>query len=108
MRGKLRSYFYWKSSIGKMQRALRKSGGKGGGGGGGGANKGASGNGSGSAAGTENAALKRKAEWQRGQAPSGKRRRVRGGGNVNVGKVEKPVGADADALAKESGEMADM
>lgn len=114
MRQKLKSYFWWKSSIGKMQRSLRKSGGKGGSSGG---NKGASGSASGSGsggaaggAGVENAALKRKAEWQRGQAPSGKRRRVRGGGNLNVGgaKVEKPVGADAEALEKEAGEVADM
>lgn len=105
MRSKLSSYFFWKAAMGTMQRNLR---------------------GGGvrpqkvelvrSEGGFEGQAVRRKAEWQRGQAPSGKRRRVRGGGAVSVAGGSqgdrKPStgegGADADALASEAGDLADM
>jgi DNA excision repair protein ERCC-4 len=119
---KLESYFFWKASVGKMQRNLRRQG------------KFSKLN-AGAAAATppiasgnrpvvsaadanqyENAALKRKAEYRRGQAPSTKRRRVRGGGAVGATtttetdrKLFAPsTGANPDALESEAGVMADM
>jgi DNA excision repair protein ERCC-4 len=125
MMGKLESYFWWKARMGKMQRNLRKSNGGGGGGGsnagGNNATKGSNGAKSTTATGSggqngntgyESAALKRKTEWQRGQAPSNKRRRTRGRGSISVGGVatSRPsaTGANVEALEKESGEVADM
>lgn len=107
LESKLNSYFFWKASMGKLQKSLKRTPGF---------NKGerrsssssSSTNGassssssstagafaaskskpdaSGSAAVTEgelSAALKRK-DWKRGSAPSAKRRRVRGGGAVGA------------------------
>ncbi|KAK4055410.1 DNA repair protein RAD16 [Microbotryomycetes sp. JL221] len=99
MISKVKDYFFWKGRMGKMQRNLKKksstlenkvgSGGNVAGSSGSGSTGSSSmsvnnNNGSTQKYGTESAALKRKQEWQRGQAPSTKRRRVRGGGNVNV------------------------
>lgn len=105
MRSKLSSYFFWKAAMGTMQRNLRgggvrpqkdemvRSGG-----------------------GFEGQAVRRKAEWQRGQATSRKRRRVRGGGAVSIAGgsqgERKPSlgeeGSNADALESEAGDLADM
>lgn len=128
MLGKLEGYFWWKARIGKMQRNLRKhkrsSGSTTGSGSGpsGGTNNGKAPPGnsigktsnagvSGGNVGFESAALKRKTEWQRGQAPSNKRRRTRGGGTMSVTSgLSRPAatGANVEALEKESGEVSDM
>ena len=122
MRSKLQSYFYWKAAMGKMKRSLKNDGSGTGGSGGNthksnglGIHKNAGGNGAfnvPTAVGMQSAALRRKAEWQRGQAPSTKRRRTRGGGSVNVGSsgetMVKDTGANVDALVKDAGEMADL
>lgn len=73
----------------------------------------------------ESIALKRKDAMQKGQAPSNKRRRVRGGGTITVGDRDASngnalasgsgnvmvlapnVGADADALEAESLDIAE-
>ncbi|KAM0790973.1 hypothetical protein ACM66B_004275 [Microbotryomycetes sp. NB124-2] len=128
MRSKLESYFIWKGQVGKMQRALKKSDNNNKasssttGAGSSSSSSAANRNASGSAGqpkqyGTESAALKRKQEWQRGQAPSTKRRRVRGGGNVNVandgtaasshGSTKIKTEANPATIDEEAGQVAD-
>ncbi|KAK4048124.1 DNA repair protein RAD16 [Microbotryomycetes sp. JL201] len=122
---KLQSYFYWKGSMGKMQRALKSSDAKKPMTATTGSSSTAAGVAStfkaGSAAGptkqhgTESVALKRKQEWQRGQAPSTKRRRVRGGGNVGssgaTGGPHVPqvkTEANPVTINEEAGQIADF
>lgn len=110
MRGKLRNYFQWKADLGKMSRNLRRD-------------KGAS-----YSTGpkktyddvdevvklVESPAMRKKREMAaKGQAPGGKRRRIRGGGSVSVGdgsrvQLAQSVGADGAALEAEAGEVADL
>lgn len=117
MRGKLRDYFGWKASLGKMQRNLKRYKG--------GSSASATNNNSSNsnaAKGNEGAvqiqessAMKKKREMMsmRGKAPSGKRRRIRGGGNVAVGDggrvdLAQRATADSGALEAEAGEIADL
>lgn len=131
LHSKLSNYFYWKAQMGKMQRNLRSGGGKdkwgkpsAGGGKDKGKEKATTSGGDKNSTGGESLALKRKDAMFKNQAPSNKRRRVRGGGTITVGerngngnavasgsgatKVLAPnVGADADALELESAAIAD-
>ncbi|KAM0752073.1 hypothetical protein T439DRAFT_312194 [Meredithblackwellia eburnea MCA 4105] len=108
---KLRSYFHWKADMSKMQKNLfhhRQKHGKdiapvagnstllGGG-----KKTGAV---FATADGFENAAMKRKREWKAGQAPSNKRRRVRGGGAVGsqVGEGHSSPQASSSATTPSS------
>ncbi|KAI5476750.1 DNA repair protein rad16 [Pseudohyphozyma bogoriensis] len=121
MRSKLHSYLVWKSHIGRLHRNVKRGWGN--------KNKVPTGPVKGNAmpnviptadGSFESAAMKRKREWQRGQAPAGKRRRVRGGGAVggsgstHGGQVEPPKtfvpssGANGEAFEAESTEMADF
>ena len=112
MRDKLREYFWWKTSLGKMSKNLYKT--RGGSstsyGGGGGFKKNSV-----EAQGAieiENPALKRKAEL-RGQAPRGKRRRVRGGAGMVVADSSREgnaaaSGSDPNALEAEASNLADL
>jgi len=111
---KLQHYFYWKASLGKIQMSVRN------------AHKlkagattvytnlgGVKQNPRGGSGGTaESAAVKRKAEWNRGGrgAPAGKRRRVRGGGSVGVQDertFKGPPGADPAKLEEEATSLAE-
>lgn len=112
MRRRLKHYFLWKGSLGKMTRNLNQK----------------SGNlnpmktvqpsnfASGSKPSEQNLseALKRKAEYRNTGAILNKRRRVRGGGagagstSRSDGKVEPSRAADPEALEKEAGDVADL
>lgn len=95
LESRLRSYFWWKGVIGKMSRHM-KSGSKGS-------------HASSNAEDQESAALKRKREWRKTQAPSYKRRRVRGGGST--GSNGSRTGEDekgADALQSEADKLASV
>lgn len=115
MKSKLQSYFFWKAAVGKMHRNLKsylRNRPK--------ARQAAAKQGEvipTSEGAFESAAMKRKREYQRRQAPSGKRRRVRGGGAVRsspggAGSSAKVfvsnTGADADALEADTTAFADL
>lgn len=117
MRRRLRDYFWWKGSLGKMARNLRSGPGsrstmpETSAGGGIFAKQGKVDDN------YESPALKRKAEYRRGMPPSKKRRRVRGGSTAALGGVienpsstndVKAKGGDSSGLEKEAGEVADM
>lgn len=118
---KLQRYFWWKRDMGKMAKNMRKVHKTGW------APRHAApktGDVLPTADGVESAAMKRKREYQRGQVPGGKRRRVRGGASAGgVARSEsaassqdnKPettfapsTGADGEALATDSAAIADM
>lgn len=109
---KLEHYFFWKASLGKIQLSVRNAS-KPRGSGAAITNQGQSRSGSSSAASdsNESAAVKRKAEWNKGGrgAPSGKRRRVRGGGAVVVEErtFKGPPGADPAKLEEEATSLAE-
>jgi DNA excision repair protein ERCC-4 len=114
---KLRDYFKWKAHLGQMVRNLKK-------------NKGGSSKNSNKSFNKtgdipvvvdnepvviqESAAMKKKREMAaaRGKAPSAKRRRIRGSGNIEVGNgrvtLAESARADPDALEAEAGEIADL
>ncbi|GAA5933461.1 hypothetical protein JCM3775_000701 [Rhodotorula graminis] len=119
---KLQSYFYWKAHVGKMQKSLKRTpdfskgtrrstssaaaGSSTGGGGGGGGGGGASGSSWSSGAqqggkrpaedsGHLSAALRSKEQYRGHAAPSGKRRRVRGGGAAGSNGAAARSGAAA-------------
>lgn len=118
---KLEHYFYWKANLGKIQRSVKnQSGGTSAGSstssfrsaarGGMASSASASSPSKGGA--SESAAVKRKAEWQKGGRgqPNGKRRRVRGGGNLQVSEEKTfkgPPGADPAKLEDEATKLAD-
>lgn len=101
LRRRLRDYFFWKASLGKLARNLKASNSPA-------RDKQAAG------AGTqpfESAALKNKRAYQRGHQPSTKRRRVRGGAAglvVQPSKTTAEEGMTANALETEAGEVADL
>ena len=97
LKTRLRNYFFWKSALGRMTRNLKP-------------NRNGTQGANGSAPEPENAALKRKREYKKGQ-PSYKRRRVRGGGVVSNSSRARNngVGAgDSELLEAEAGEVADL
>lgn len=110
MRRRLKNYFYWKGSLGKMARNLTKkpnvptvpvS-----------AQQGKTGRDGGYQI---SAALKRKADYRTGTGALNKRRRVRGGGAGAGGSTSRSDGrqdsgraADGEALAEEAGDVADL
>ncbi|SCV74432.1 BQ2448_8071 [Microbotryum intermedium] len=112
---KLNAYFFWKGAMGKMNQTIKKDRSP---------RKSTTttptstlGTTSGSApttttyVGPINQALKRKMEMQRGQVPSQKRRRVRGGGSVNVAERASSsmrMGANPEALELEANEVAQL
>ncbi|SCZ96736.1 BZ3500_MvSof-1268-A1-R1_Chr4-1g06669 [Microbotryum saponariae] len=112
---KLNAYFFWKGAMGKMNQTIKKdrspqkpSAARS-------SNSNSTGGGGGSTptpyGGPINQALKRKMEMQRGQVPSQKRRRVRGGGTINVADRASSVmltGANPEALEVEANEVAQL
>ncbi|KDE08113.1 hypothetical protein MVLG_01595 [Microbotryum lychnidis-dioicae p1A1 Lamole] len=110
---KLNAYFFWKGAMGKMNQTIKKDrspqkpsavGSFNSTGGGGGSNPIPY-------AGPISQALKRKMEMQRGQVPNQKRRRVRGGGSINVADRASSVmltGANPEALEVEANEVAQL
>lgn len=93
LESRLRSYFWWKGSMGKISHNLQKK------------LKNSSGTGSNNEP-VESAALKRKAEWKKNQAPSYKRRRVRGGGNVGSSSRADEHRNGADQSEQEASRLA--
>ncbi|KAG0150955.1 hypothetical protein CROQUDRAFT_37582 [Cronartium quercuum f. sp. fusiforme G11] len=111
MRRRLRDYFFWKGNLGKMTRNLnqkQKLGAQG---------PALAGGAAQAKTGQDkniSAALKRKAEYRKGGVPLNKRRRVRGGGtgagstSRSDGKDESGRAADAETLAKEAVDVANL
>jgi DNA excision repair protein ERCC-4 len=98
LRRRLRDYFFWKASLGKLARNLKGSPAKATAGG---------------AESFESAALKNKRAYQRGNQPAAKRRRTRGGATASVTsaatkQATAEAGVDATTLETEAAEVADL
>lgn len=100
---RLDSYFVWKAALGKLARQTRGGRGRGRGGTSRGGRGGGRSNGRDEDDGVENAALRRKREYKKGDRGGyNKRRRVRGGGSVQVGAAEPASANEALELEVEA------